>query len=264
MNLHSISEDAQKVVLKAGAYIAEMFLKKEELTIEEKHFNNLVSQVDREAERLLVEGLLTVLPESGIMAEEETVKYEQKDYTWIIDPLDGTTNFLFGVPSFAVSVALQYKAETVIGIVYEVNRKELFTAIKGEGAFLNAKALQMQNKTDLKAALLSTGFPYYDFEHTEAYLKILESFMLGSKGLRRLGAAAVDLCYVASGIYDGFFEYSLHPWDVAAGALIVEEAGGIVTDYKGGNDFIHGQRILAASPGIHEEMLKVIKEHFIE
>ncbi|MBK6901246.1 MAG: inositol monophosphatase [Saprospirales bacterium] len=230
--------------------------------IEEKALHSLVSYVDRTAEENLVAQLGRLLPGSVFLTEEETVENTRGDLMWIIDPLDGTTNFLHQLPCFAISVGLQAHGRLVLGIVYEVNRQELFYAWEGGGAFLDGKPIRVSRAESLKDSLLATGFPYYDFEGMNGYLKALSVFMRESRGIRRLGSAAVDLAYVACGRFDAFFEYSLHPWDVAAGALIVREAGGRVSDFSGGVNYLYGGEILAANPGVYEQVLGVISEAF--
>jgi myo-inositol-1(or 4)-monophosphatase len=197
------------------------------------------------------------------LAEEGTVSTEERPWQWIIDPLDGTTNFLHGLPFFSISLALQYEGETVIGIVYEANRQELFYSWKGaSAAFLNGKPIHVSPTTQLEDSLLATGFPYYDFERMPAYIEVLQRFMRDTRGLRRFGSAALDLAYVACGRFDGYFEYSLSPWDVAAGAFLVQQAGGQVSDFSGGRDFIHGQEIVAVNDGLFQTILAGIQKHF--
>jgi myo-inositol-1(or 4)-monophosphatase len=228
--------------------------------IETKALNSLVSYVDKTAEEQLVEGCSQILPEAGFITEEETiVSNADKAWRWIIDPLDGTTNFLHQLPFFSISVALQHQQKTVMGFVYEVNRDELFYAWKGGGAWLNGKAIQVTPTLSLADSLVATGFPYYDFEKTTAYLKMLEQLMKGTRGVRRLGSAALDLAYTACGRFDAYFEYSLAPWDVAAGAFLVQEAGGIVTDFGGGENYIFGKEIMASNPALAATMLAHLK-----
>ena len=229
--------------------------------IEYKGFNDLVSYVDKEAEKKLVNGLGDILPGSGFIAEEGTSSKKSDTYNWIIDPLDGTTNFMHGIPVYAISIALMKRNELVLGVVYEINRDECFHAIKNEGAFLNHLPIQVSAANTLSKGLLATGFPYYNFEKMPQYLAIINDLMQQTHGLRRMGSAAVDLAYVACGRFEGFFEYNLNAWDVAAGALIVQEAGGKVTDFKAGNDFIFGKEIVAGN-SVHGEILKVIQKHW--
>lgn len=229
--------------------------------IEYKGLNDLVSFVDKEAEEKLVQGLSELLPEAGFIAEEGTTTKKGERYNWIIDPLDGTTNFIHGLPVYAISIALMDADTVVMGVVLEINKDECFYAIKGGKAFCNGQQIKVSDAPALKDSLIATGFPYYNFDKMENYLAILKEYMQRTHGLRRMGSAAVDLVYVACGRFEAFFEYNLKPWDVAAGTLIVQEAGGIVTDFKNGNDYIFGGEILAANR-IHEEALEVIKQNW--
>ena len=227
--------------------------------IEVKSLNSLVSYVDKTAERQLVEGLTELLPGSTFLTEEETVEQAAGEFQWIIDPLDGTTNFLHQLPYFAVSVALRQHEEIVLGIVYEVNRQECFSAWKGGGAWLNGQRIHTSATARLADSLVATGFPYRNFDTMHRYLTLLQQLMKSTRGLRRYGAAAVDLAYVSCGRFDSFFEYGLSSWDVAAGILLVQEAGGKVSDFTGGNDYLFGGRLLAAAPGVFEQMLELIR-----
>lgn len=227
-----------------------------------KSLNNLVTEVDKSIEKFLVTGLRNILPSSTFLTEEQTVESSEGEYQWIIDPIDGTTNFVHGVPAYAISIALRHHAEIVFGIVHEVNRNEQFWAIKGEGAFLNDTKISVTNTKHLKNSLIATGFPYDEFDREEAYWKALKSFTHQTRGIRRLGSAAVDLCYVACGRFDCFFEYSLSPWDVAGGALIVTEAGGQITDFAGKDQWLFGKEIVASNKLLHSAALNIITEHF--
>src|ERR1041385_5394412 len=213
-------------------------------------FNNLVSYVDKESERTIVAALQKMLPGAGIIGEEGTSIKGTNDYTWIIDPLDGTTNFTHGLPPFAISIGLAYQGKVVLGIVHEVNLKECFHGSADTGAFCNGKPIRVSAVNSLSGALLATGFPYYMFEKMDAYLQIIRKFLDDTHGIRRLGSAAVDLAYVASGRLEGFFEYNLNPWDVAAGTFLVQTAGGIVTDFKNGSNFLYGGELCAANSGV--------------
>jgi len=261
LDLHKILTEAKPIIEKAGRYIQEMSLKKAQLNIEEKFKNNLVSEVDRIAEEILVEGLNVVLPEAGFYTEEETTKRSEEPLKWVIDPLDGTTNFLRGVPAYCVSVALVDGDTILIGLVYDCVLSTFYTAIKDGGAFQNEQKLQVNNHP-FEKALFATGFPFYNYDKAEAYLEVFKYVMYNSMGMRRLGSAALDLCHVANGTYDGYFEWSLQPYDVAAGALIVKEAGGLISDFSGGNDFMAKSEMLAASPVVFERLLAQIKKSF--
>ncbi|MCL4171156.1 UNVERIFIED_CONTAM: hypothetical protein GTU68_039147, partial [Idotea baltica] len=196
--------------------------------VEVKELNNFVSYVDKQAEQRFVTALELLLPEAGFIAEEGTSSKKGERYHWIIDPLDGTTNYVHGIPFYCTSVALMDGDELVMGVIYEPNTQECFHALTGQGAFLNGKPINVTDNSVLSDCLLATGFPYDDFEREDAFFKVLKTLTQQSRGLRRLGSAALDLAYVACGRFDGFFEYGLNPWDVAAGALIVQEAEGKV------------------------------------
>lgn len=228
-----------------------------------KQRNHLVSYVDQTAERKLVDGLSALLPEAGFLVEEGTVAHEERDWQWIVDPLDGTTNFLHGLPFFSISIALQYQGETVLGVVHEAMRQETFYSWKGaEGTYLGDQLVTVSRTKQLADSLLATGFPYYDFERQAPYLQILGTLMQQTRGLRRLGSAALDLAYVACGRFEGYFEYSLSPWDVAAGAFLVCQAGGRVSDFSGHHNYLHGREIVAGSAPIHHVLLTLLKTHF--
>jgi myo-inositol-1(or 4)-monophosphatase len=258
--LNSLLEQTQQVAKKVGAFIRKERQHFDVRKIEHKGFNDLVSYVDKEAEIQIVDRLSKVFPEAGFITEEGTNSTKAEVYNWVIDPLDGTTNFVHGIPVFAVSIALMEREDLILGVVYEVNRHECFYAMKGGGAFCNDTKITVSAAPDLSASLISTGFPYYNFELIDRYLNSMKSLMQKTHGLRRMGSAAVDLCYVASGRTEGFFEYNLNSYDVAAGALIVQEAGGTVTDFEGGNDFVFGRRIVASNGQIHGEFLAVLDE----
>lgn len=230
--------------------------------VSDKGLNQLVSYVDVEAEKQLVNGLGQIVPEAGFITEEDTSDVGRKTYNWIIDPLDGTTNFIHGVPVYSVSVALALEEEVQVAAVYEIGRDELFHAVIGEGSFCNGLAIRVSQETKLKNSLMATGFPYYDFEQMEAYLNVLKHLMQSTHGLRRMGSAAVDLAYVACGRFEGFFEYGLNPWDVAGGILLVQEAGGTVRDFKNESDYLFGKSIVADNTGIHKELMNIIEENF--
>lgn len=227
--------------------------------IELKSLNSLVSYVDKTAEEQLVKGLRGLLPEAGFIAEEGTDNTKGDEYNWVVDPLDGTTNFLHGIPVFAISIALMQNDEVILGVVYELGQKEMFAAWKGGGAYLNGKPIKVSSNKELKNSLLATGFPYYDFGRLENFLELMTIYFEKTRGVRRLGSAATDLAYVACGRFDAFFEYGLSPWDVAAGALIVKEAGGIVKDYKDGDDYIFGKEIACGNPNIFEEFYSYLQ-----
>ena len=260
--LEKLTHQACRIIESVGDFIRGEMGRVGADKIEEKALHSLVSYVDRTAEERLVQGLGSLLPGSTFLTEEETVESVQGALQWIIDPLDGTTNFLHQLPVFAISVALQDHGETIMGVVLEINRAELFYAWQGGGAHLNGKPIRVSPTAGLQDSLLATGFPYYDYDRMARYLETLSIFMQETRGIRRLGSAAVDLAYVACGRFDAFYEYSLHAWDVAAGAFLVLEAGGQVSDFMGGEDYIHGGEILASNLGIYNEVLAIISETF--
>lgn len=262
IELEALTQQTCQIVTDVADFIRGEMGKVKAAEIEDKSWNSLVSYVDKTAEEKLVSGFKRLLPDSVFLTEEETVEQEKGDFQWIIDPLDGTTNFLHQLPCFSISVALRHKEETILGIVYEVNQNECFYAWKGGGAFLNGRKIQVTKTQDLKDSLIATGFPYYDYDQIKPYLNVLEYFMTTTRGIRRLGSAAVDLVYVACGRFDAFFEYSLNAWDVAAGAFIVQEAGGLVVDFKGGNDFLFGRSLIATNQGLSTEILTLIQKEF--
>jgi len=221
---------------------------------------DLVTSVDRECERKIVEIIQRNFPNHSLLAEEETrIEGTQSDYRWIIDPLDGTTNFAHGYPQFCVSVALERNGRGVLGLVYDPLRRECFRAVTGQGATLNGEPIALSNVNELDKALLATGFPYDHRAHADFYLKYFRAFMAQCQGIRRGGSAALDLSYVACGRLDGFWEMKLKPWDTAAGALIVAEAGGKLSDFSGKPFSIWGNETLAANRNIHDEMVRITR-----
>lgn len=229
--------------------------------VEIKGLNDLVSYVDKTSEQKLVEKLSIIFPEAGFIVEENT-KSGIKDYNWIVDPLDGTTNFIHGIPCYAISIALEYKGEIIVGVVYEVAQNECFYAYKNGGAFLNGEKISVSERSKLSDSLIATGFPIYNFLRLDNYIKTLIYLMKNTHGVRRIGAAAADLCYLACGRVDAFFEYNLNAWDVAAGAIIVKEAGGTVSDFKQSNNWLFGKEIIATNTLLQSTMEKIILENF--
>jgi myo-inositol-1(or 4)-monophosphatase len=243
----------------AGNIIMRNMDRIDRLTVASKRSNDFVTEVDHQAEAAIIDVLKQAYPDHGIHAEESGRHDENAEYQWIIDPLDGTTNFLHGFPQFAVSIALQHKARLEAAVIYDPFSQELFTAARGEGAQLNEKRIRVSGHVGLKGALLSTGFPYTDQSYLDTYLDTMKALMAPTAGIRRPGSAALDLAWVAAGRTDGFWEFNLKAWDIAAGALIVREAGGIVTDFYGKGDYLESGDIIAASPKVFPEMLKIIE-----
>lgn len=261
MNLIHIQREVIQLVKEVGYFIrqeAKNFDRENHTEFKGK--NNLVSYVDKEAERLLVEKLKEIYPQAGFIAEEGTGERNVAGYNWVIDPLDGTTNFVHGIPIFSISIALiDDQEEVMLGVVHEVNSQECFYATKGGGAWLDGRQISVSPTALLSESLIATGFPYHH-ENMKGYLNLLYDFLTKSHGFRRIGSAAVDLAYVACGRFEAFYEQNLNPWDVAAGALLVQEAGGRVTDFRRGSNYIFGKQILATGK-VHEEMLEIIGDY---
>jgi len=260
MQLKEICFSAMEVVKTAAAYVREQHENRKGLNIEEKGRQNFVTRVDKEAEQILVTGLSKVLPEAGFIAEEGTNNTRGEQYNWVIDPVDGTTNFIHGVFPFAISVGLTSKEEVVAGIIYEFGLDEFFYAWTGGGAWLNGSPVRVSEVPRVEQALLATGFPYTNFKYLKEFMQSMDHFMHNSHGLRRLGSAATDIAYVACGRYDGFYEYGLHPWDVAAGMLLVKEAGGAFSDFAGNSDPLFAEHIVCSNHKIFKEFQSVIQE----
>ncbi|NBA84157.1 inositol monophosphatase [Emticicia sp. CRIBPO] len=259
MDLKHICEQTADVARLAGNFIDQESKKFNTDAVEYKDINNVVSYVDKEAEKLIVDALKLVLPEAGFITEEGTADTsDMEGYNWIIDPLDGTANFIHGLPNYSVSLALAKGKEVYVGVVYHICTKDIFYAVKGQGAFRNGEKISVSKAKKLGESLFATGFPYYKFQSMEKYLQILEALMQKTHGLRRFGSAAIDLAYVACGYFDGFFEYNLNSWDMAAGVLLIQEAGGTVTDFNGGQDYLFGGNIVAGS-AVHQELLDEIQ-----
>jgi len=247
-----------EIARSAGKFMAEERKGFRVSMIETKGLHDLVSYVDKESEKQIIEQLTLLLPESGFIAEEGTSTKKGERYNWVIDPLDGTTNFIQGVPIYAVSIGLLDNDEMVLGVVYEVGLDECFYAWKGGGAYLNGDPIFVSERDDIHDALLATGFPYSNFDQLDEYLALLKWTMTEARGVRRLGSAATDLAYVACGRFDSFWEYDLKPWDVAAGSLIVKEAGGVVTDFNGGTNYLYGGEIIASNALLASLMLEKV------
>ena len=262
MDLKNLTDKVCSISKEVGEFILKECAKINVGHIEIKSQNSLVTYVDKTAEEKIIDFLSELIPESGFIAEEGTSNKKGEIYNWVIDPLDGTTNFIHGIPTYCISIALLKGEELISGVIYEPNRNEMFSARKNGGAFLNGKSICVSATKKLSDSLLATGFPYYYYKRLEAYMDILKWLMHNSRGVRRIGSAAIDLAYVACGRFEAFYEYSLNPWDVAAGALIVEEAGGIVTDFQGGKNYLFGREIIASNKHMKSELLDKIKGSF--
>jgi myo-inositol-1(or 4)-monophosphatase len=260
--MQKLCQDVCALTKQVGLFIKEQRKIFTSSNVEVKGTNDFVSYVDKTAEKQLVEGLSTFLPEAGFIAEEGTSTKKGEHYNWIIDPLDGTTNFIHGLPCFAISIALMRDNKLVMGVIYEINLDECFYAWENSKAYLNGNEISVSSNPTLSASLIATGFPYYDYHRMDEYMELFKYFMKHSRGLRRLGSAATDLAYVACGRFEGFYEYSLQPWDVAAGAFIVQQAGGRVADFKGGDEYIFGKEIVATNSACFDEFLQAVKIYF--
>jgi len=258
--LHPMLNIAVKAARAAGAIINRASLDLDVLKVGSKGPNDFVSEVDQAAEQAIIETLLEAYPGHGILAEESGRQHgaRHSEFTWIIDPLDGTTNFLHGLPIYAVSIALAHKGQVQQAVVYDPARNDLFYASRGRGAFLNDKRLRVSKRTRLSDALIGTGFPFRKGDNFKRYVKMFEEIMQSCAGLRRPGAAALDLCYVAAGWYDGFFETGLNPWDVAAGSLIITEAGGLIGNFTGESDYLYQREVVAGNPRVYGQLVQIL------
>ena len=264
MNLANIVGDIKKIAAEAGRYIMSEYSASGISGAEQKGLHDFVTHVDTGSEELLVKRLGDLVPSAGFIVEEKTSLLKGDQFMWIVDPLDGTTNFIHGIHPFSVSIALAEKGEVIAGVVLEASGTETFSAWKNGGAWLNGKKIQVSQNYSLPLALISTGFPYKDFSRLPGYLKCLEFLMQNTAGIRRMGSAAIDLCYVACGRFDLFFEYGLNPWDVAAGMLIVKEAGGVISDFSGNDSDIMGKEIIASNAAIYPDLVKIIRNFMVE
>jgi len=251
---------AVKAARAAGAIINRAALALDLLKISSKGPNDFVSEVDQAAEQAIIDILLQAYPGHGILAEESGRAHGAKnsEFVWIIDPLDGTTNFLHGFPVYAVSIALAHRGQVQQGVVYDPTRNDLFYASRGRGAFLNDRRLRVSKRTRMDEALIGTGFPFRKGDNFKRYVKMFEEVMQNCAGLRRPGAAALDLCYVAAGYYDGFFETGLNPWDIAAGSLMITEAGGLIGNFTGEADYLHQREVVAGTPKVYGQMVQML------
>lgn len=266
--MHPFLNIAVKAARRAGSVINRAALDGSPLEVRAKQANDFVTQVDRAAENAAIDVIRRAYPDHGILAEEsgdsgsaaaERGKEPKSDTRWIIDPLDGTTNFIHGFPQYCVSIAVEQRGRVVHAVVYDPAKNELFTASRGRGAFLNDRRIRVTKCTQLRNALVGTGFPFKELSRLDQYLRQLEGIMRGTAGIRRAGAAALDLAYVACGRLDAFWEMGLAPWDMAAGALLISEAGGLVGDLQGGSEFMASGDIAAATPKVFPELLAALR-----
>jgi myo-inositol-1(or 4)-monophosphatase len=259
--MHPILTNAVKAARRAGSIITRASQDVGALKIRSKTYNDFVSEVDHAAERAIIETLQDAYPDHGFLGEESGDTNPDAENIWIIDPLDGTTNFLHNFPQYCVSIALMQRGQLTQAVVYDPNRNDLFTATKGRGAFLNDKRIRVTNRIKLQDSLIGTGFPFRDFSHLDTYMPMLKDMIKKASAIRRPGSAALDLAYVAAGYLDGFWEIGLSKWDIAAGALLVQEAGGIVADFEGNESWFGTGNIVAANPKVFAQMLQVLDPH---
>ncbi len=257
MNLQNLCDQVCEIAKEVGQFMKDEQNKISSKNIEVKGLNDFVTYVDKTAEMKIVKYLERIFPEAGFITEEKTITRIEEEYNWIIDPLDGTTNFIHGLSPFAVSIALQKKETIVLGVVYEVSLDECFCATKDGGAYLNTTPIEVSKTSSISSSLIATGFPYTEFSNMQPFLDSLEYLFKNSHGVRRLGSAATDLVYVACGRFDLFYESNLKSWDVAAGSLIVSEAGGNVSDYNDSDNFIFGKQIVASNSYNHNEFINL-------
>jgi myo-inositol-1(or 4)-monophosphatase len=258
--MHPMLNTAVKAALRAGKIVNRASLDLDLLTVRTKRENDFVSEVDNASEQAIIETLLRAYPKHSVLAEESGASGDS-EYQWVIDPLDGTTNFLHGFPQYAVSIALVHKGQLAHGVIYDPPRNELFTASRGRGAFLNDRRIRVSNRDKLKSALVGTGFPFRDFTHLDAYLGMFRDLVQHTAGLRRPGSAALDLAWVAAGRTDGFFEIGLNAWDIAAGCLIIQEAGGLVSDLAGEEHYLKTGHVVAGTPKVFAQLLQALAPH---
>lgn len=258
--MHPFVNIAIRAVRSAARVILRYYGRTDILNINQKSRNDFVTEVDRQAEQIIINELHGKFPNHGILAEESG-QQSGDEFVWIIDPLDGTTNYIHGIPQFAISVALQYRGRLEHGVIYDPLREELFTASRGDGALLNNRRLHVSHRPSLEGALLGTGFPFRDQRFVKSYLGMFEALLKDTAGIRRPGSAALDLAYIAAGRTDGFWELGLSPWDFAAGVVLIREAGGVVTDLAGDQNFFHTGNLIAGGFKVHDAILQAIKPH---
>lgn len=255
-------EEVLKVTEQAAEFIRSQAGKVTAEKIEIKSKNSLVSFVDKQAEEMLVEGLSKIIEDAGFITEEETITSGKSEYTWIIDPLDGTTNFLHQIPIYSVSIGLLHEDEIILGVVCDIERKETFYAWKGGGAWCNGQSIHVSVRTEITDAVVATGFPYASKDVSPELMGIFDYFLKNARGIRRLGSAAIDLAYVACGRFDAYYETNLNAWDMAGGILLVREAGGTVTDFSSFDDMLESGQVIAAAPELHKTLAEEIGSFF--
>lgn len=262
MDLKALTEDVVAISMRIGAYQKKEQLRFSQKQVEVKGFNDFVSYVDKNSEQMFASELTKLFSKAGFIGEENSSGNQSKEFNWIVDPLDGTTNFVHGLPAFCTSTALVNEDDLLLGVICDPNLDECFYAYQNGGSYLNGDSIRVSKTENLKSSLLATGFPYNDFGKAEEYLHVFKAFMNSTRGIRRIGSAAIDLAYVACGRFDGFYEYGLNPWDVSAGAILVSEAGGVVTDFNGTSKYVENKTLVASNQKISSSMLKIIGRHF--
>lgn len=263
INLKEICSEIEKAARETGAFINKESESFDISRTETKGLNDFVSYVDKTSERMLVEKLSLLLPEAGFKTEEGTIEKKGIKYCWVIDPLDGTTNFLHGLNPFAISIGLMEDDEVVAGVVYVIREDEMFTAWRDGGAWLNGKQIHVSKAKNLSSSLIATGFPYSDFSRLDNYMNCFTWFCKNSQGVRRLGSAATDIAYIACGRFEVFYEYGLHPWDIAAGIIILREAGGKISDFSGNEKNLSGEEIVASNSTVYPEVLEIVRKFML-
>ncbi|MGB5064287.1 MAG: inositol monophosphatase family protein [Candidatus Competibacter sp.] len=259
--MHPVLTIAKRAALSASRILLRHFDNLERLSVTAKQRNDFVSEADVQAEQEIIQVLRKTYPNHGILAEESGEQHGHDDYQWVIDPLDGTTNFLHGIPHFAISIGFRHKNRLEAGLIYDPIRQEMFTASRGAGAQMNDRRMRVSGVPQMENALLGTGFPFRHPQHQPAYLSFFGSLFGKCVEVRRAGAASLDLAYVASGRLDGYWEFGLKEWDIAAGTLLVQEAGGLVSDFVGGNDFMKSGNIVAGNPKVFKALLREMRPH---
>ncbi len=263
MDLEKLCSQVQEIARETGRFIADERQKFTQEDIITKGKSDFVTYVDKTSERRIVSGLQNILPGSGFITEEGTAHDSGEKYRWVIDPLDGTTNYIHGLSPFAISIALMDEKEVVLGVVYEISLDEMFYAWKGSKAYCNGKEIRVSAGSTTSDALIATGFPYYDFSKLAQYMAAMDYFMRNSHGLRRLGSAATDLVYVAAGRFEAFYEHALHAWDVAAGTIILKQGGGKVCDFNGGDNYVFGGEIICSNDRYFNEFYSIVHKYLV-
>lgn len=264
MNLDAIIEQVKEVAIEIGEFIDNEKSVYNTSDKEKKGVHNFVTYVDKESEEKIVSNLAKILPNAGFIAEEGTASNKADKYNWVIDPLDGTTNFIHGMPPFAISIGLIENNKPILGVIYEIGLKECFYAHKESKAYLNNNEIKVSDVDKVYDSLIATGFPYTNFSRMEGYFETMDYFMRNSHGLRRLGSAATDMAYVACGRCDAFYEYGLNSWDIAAGCIIIEQAGGKISDFTGGDNYLFDKEIIACNSNIYKEFYKIVNKIMVK